>query len=98
MKKRTKERLEPIFRSCLESTTGHAIPNYLNTKYLSVKIIWGIAWLIGVAFTLYLIISNIIEYFQYNVVSQARLVNEIPMVFPKITICNKNPFFNHFFG
>ena len=29
---------------------------------------------------------------EYNVITTTRIINETPAVFPKVTICNKNPF------
>lgn len=36
--------------------------------------------------------SYFIGYFKYEVVAQTEIVNERPMVFPTVTICNNNPF------
>ena len=56
------------------------------------KIFLFLAWLVGVTLTLYLITTNIMDYYKYEVTTKTRLIREVPMIFPKVTICNSDPF------
>ena len=44
----------------------------------------------------YFIILSIQEYFNYDVITNIRLYNEIPSIFPMVTICNLNLFTTNF--
>jgi hypothetical protein len=39
-----------------------------------------------------LVIKNLLEYFEYQVITQIKIVHEIPTEFPTVTICDANPF------
>ena len=80
------------FKEQLASTTGHGLGNIVGTDNLCLKIMWFIVWLIGVGFTLYLIISSLIGYFAWEVITKVRVIDERPMIFPKVTFCNVDPF------
>ena len=86
------QKLKNIVTSCLESTTGHGLPNIIRTEHIGLKVFWLIAWLVGLGLTLYLLITSILAYFDYGVVSQIQIINERPMLFPEVTICNLDPF------
>ncbi len=74
------------------TTTGHVIALIVKSKYIPMKIFLFIAWLVGVGLTLYLLISSIMDFYQYEVTTKTRLIRETPMIFPKVTICNSDPF------
>ena len=40
----------------------------------------------------YLVIEGILTYLTYSVLTSTRTIFETPTLFPKITICNQNPF------
>jgi hypothetical protein len=88
----SRSRYKQIFFNYIDSTDGHAIRNIFTTEYIGLKILWAISWLVGVAITIYLLTSSVLDFFDYNVVSQSRNIQERPMTFPKITVCNMDPF------
>ena len=92
MTMRKKEKLKDIIYKAIETTTGHTLPNILSSEYIALKAILFIAWLIGVGLTIYLIISGINGYFEFGIITTSRIVKESQMVFPKITVCNMDPF------
>ena len=71
---------------------GHGLPNIFGTQVLAKKVLWALAWLLGAALTIYLISESIRDYFKYEVSIKSRIVNENPLLFPKVTICNMDPF------
>jgi len=64
------------------TTTGHVIMLIIRSQYWPMKIIFFLAWLVGLGITLYLITNSILDY----------VIREQPMIFPKITICNADRF------
>ena len=76
----------------MESSKGHGMENIIKAEYIGLRIFWIIFWLIGLGITLYLIASLVITYFAYGIISQSTIVNERPMLFPKVTVCNSDAF------
>jgi len=74
------------------TTTGHVIMLIIRSQYWPMKIIFLLAWLVGLGLTLYLITNSILDYNKYDVITQTRLIREQPMIFPKVTICNAERF------
>ncbi len=89
----TKSRkLKDIFKECLSGTTGHGIPNIIKTEYVCLKIFWVVVWLIGLGLTIYIVSKSIMDYFDFDIISQIQIINDRPQLFPKVTICNTDPF------
>jgi len=74
------------------TTTGHVIMLIIRSQYLPMKIIFLLAWLIGLGLTLYMATNNILDYYKYDVTTQTRVIREQPMILPKVTVCNKDRF------
>ena len=72
------------------------IPNIFRSKYKIMKLIWFFCTMIGIAYTIYNILLSIFDYLQYEVNTSYRVVNEIPIEFPVITICDRNTFKSKF--
>jgi amiloride-sensitive sodium channel subunit alpha/amiloride-sensitive sodium channel subunit gamma len=72
-------------------SSANGIPNALNTKHKIIKYMWIVFFLISTGACAYSIIKSFQQYFQFDVVTKVRIINEIPSTFPKITICNRNP-------
>ena len=85
-------KIKEILKEFGQLTTLHGIPNILRAKYLTLKIIWILFFLIATAAAFYMISSSIINYLNFEVVTRITLVNEQPFDFPTITICNRNLF------
>ena len=56
------------------------------------KLIWIGLFLAFSSATLWLVSTNFIDFFDYEIVTQTEIINERPMEFPTVTICNSNPF------
>jgi len=79
-------------RDAGESTTGHVIPLIVKSRYWPMKLFYSLVWLTGFSVTILFITYGIIDYFKYDVTTKTRHVRESSMVFPKVTICNNDPF------
>jgi hypothetical protein len=71
----------------LESSSVHAIPNIIRSKFRSVKILWTVCFLASVGVCAWFIYQSISNYFNFDVVTNIQLdyVNRIK--FPIISIC-----------
>jgi hypothetical protein len=61
-------------------------PNY------KVQFIWLLILLGSTGATFYFISKSILDYLNYDVVSQKSVINEVPTQFPAVTFCDNNPF------
>ena len=57
-----------------------------------VQLIWLLILLGSTGATFYFISKSIIDFLNYDVVSQTTVINEVPTQFPAVTFCDNNPF------
>ena len=91
MKRRLNEVLA-IIREDLENSSGSGIPNMLRSKLTGIRLMWAMCLVAGAALTLYLIVQNVLAYFEYKVITESRINIKAPISFPKVTVCNLDPF------
>ena len=65
---------------------------FVNHHSTPIKLLWTCSFLILASLTGYLVVQNLINYYQYEVVTQVDAVNVRPLEFPTVTLCNLNPF------
>ena len=56
------------------------------------QFIWLFILLVSTGATFYFISKSIMDYLNYDVVSQTNIIYEIPTQFPTVTFCDNNPF------
>ena len=89
----TKEKsIKEILESVLYNSTARACMKIFQTPYKLLKLILILFVSITGCLCAYLIVQSFFEYFNYEVITTQRTLYEIPMIFPKITICNVNTF------
>lgn len=72
--------------------TAHGISNISRAKNNVTLAVWICFYLASIVFCAYNIINIIVEFSQYNVLINIELINESPIDFPAVTVCNLNPF------
>jgi len=87
-----RKQIKEDLRDAGESTTGHVIPLIVKSRYWPMKLFYSQVWIAGVVLTILLITYSIIDYYKYEVTINSRLVRESSMLYPKVTICNNDPF------
>ena len=80
-------------KELLENTSVQAIPNIIRSDKIIVKFIWAICLAGSAIICIFLIKESVLSFFEFQVNSKIKFANEIPIIFPKITICNRNSFF-----
>ena len=78
--------------NCFQSTTSHGLPNMFKTHSLTIRLLWIACTLVSTVLCSYMVISSVNEYFEYDVVTKIRVIDQVPLEFPTITICNLDPF------
>lgn len=80
------------FMKWVDVFTMHGIPNIFRSNNLFIKCMWAVAFLLSSGLCIFLIIQSVVNYSNFDVITKIRVLNEVPMTFPTVTICNKNAF------
>ena len=87
-----KEAIKTIFQEWLHITSIDPFAKIFENHNPLAKLIWTCILIVLTSLTGYLLIQNLILYYQYDVVTQVNVISVRPMNFPTITICNLNTF------
>ncbi len=66
-------------------STSHGIPNIIKTERTCIKIMWLVFFLLSSSAGIFTIIQSFINYFNFDVVTSIKVINEMPLEFPTIT-------------
>ena len=91
--KSLREELSELIADWMAFTTIHGLSRILNAKYVALKLMWLVCFLMGMGITIYLIATTIQVYFEYNEITNTQIVSDLPSQFPTVTVCNLNPYF-----
>ena len=95
-KAQTRNNFAKIFTDYLEENVRtelyEIIFKIIRTPHFIIKAYLFICVLVASGLASYTVIESFIDYFSYGVVTTSRTMFEIPTLFPKVTICNVNPF------
>ena len=80
------------------ATTTHAIPNIITSKNNIMRVIWILCFLVSLGYCLFQLVSCILSYMNYGVISNYVYIYETPTLFPAVDICNVNPYDGNFLG
>ena len=82
-----------IFLQWSQSVTYHCFPKIFREKtHFILRILWSMIFFSFASLTFYILVNNVISYYQYQTVTSIQIVDEKPALFPTITICDSNAF------
>ena len=84
-----------VHDTACESTT-HGIPHIFKRENIVIKIFWIICTLASTGVCAWLVTKTVTDYLTYETVTKAQIIDEVPTLFPVVSICNKNPFTTNF--
>jgi hypothetical protein len=84
--------IKKILNDYSSRVTFQCFPKIFQTNSLLLQAIWTLIFLVFSMLTSGLVIKSLLEYFEYQVITQIKIVHEIPTEFPTVTICDANPF------
>ena len=84
--------IKKILNDYSSVVTFQCFPKIFQTNSLILQAIWTLVFLLFSMVTSGLVIKSLLEYFEYQVITQIKIVHEIPTEFPAVTICDANPF------
>ena len=90
--KHKKKRVMDILKAKLTNEMFHSILDAIETPYWSLKIFLICFCLLANALASYTTLTLILSYLEYSVTTTSRLISDSSVEFPKVTICNTNPF------
>ena len=85
-----RKHIEHLFKENIRNEFGVGIIKIATNPHIVIKIFWIFCLLGSLTISSYLIIGNIIGYFQYEVTTTVRQLYESPSLFPEVIICNQN--------
>jgi hypothetical protein len=84
--------IKKILNDYSSRVTFQCFPKIFQTNSLLLQVMWTLVFFLFSMVTSGLVIKNLLEYFEYQVITQIKIVHEIPTEFPTVTICDANPF------
>ena len=90
---------KPSIKKCIvdliEDSTMHGLPRMFKSKSWLVKIMWFFCFLGSTGYCVYLTLTSVFDFLDYDVVTSIETFREIPSTLPAITICNLNQYQNN---
>ena len=84
--------IKSLLKETLDNSVAHAIFKIIDTPMFTLKIFLFLCVILSSGLCSYLIIELTMSYLSYGASTTTRTLYETPALFPKITICNINPF------
>ena len=81
-----------IRQACINSglsSTLHGFANIFRTDRVPIRIMWSICITISTLLCLWFIIDSIVDFNQFDVITETKIKREKELDFPAITICNR---------
>jgi hypothetical protein len=81
-----------LLKENLTNEMFHSVLSAIDTSHNGLKIFIFFFCLLASAFASYTTLTLILSYLDYGVTTTSRLISDSSVEFPKVTICNINPF------
>ena len=96
MERTNKELINQLVKEVLYNSLAQAIIKIVQTPHVTLKLALTICVTLTSSAASYLIMKSVLSYFAYEVTTLTRTVYETQTPFPKVTICNANPYTNKY--
>lgn len=83
--KKKLKKIADIVVELILASTSHGLPSVFRTERKAIKVMWFICWLIFLTLGVYTVINGVLDYLQWNVITQIDIKYEIPTPFPTVT-------------
>lgn len=90
--KRLAHKIKTLFVEWCKSSSSHGIPNIASSDNYLIKFMWVICFSVSCGFCGILLVQTIIDFISNPVYVTNEIIEEMPSLFPTISICNMNPF------
>lgn len=82
------EKIKTNLTELILSSTSHGIPSVFRTERTFFKIMWFIFFLVSLAIGIWTIVNSLLDFLNFDVVTQVDVIYEIPTLFPTVTFYN----------
>jgi len=82
--------LKQCFHDFLANSTMHGLPNFERSHVTLVKISWVLVTLASLIAGFYNIWATLVDFYNYDVITNVGRADAISMIFPAITVCAKD--------
>ena len=79
-------KIKSTFLELALNTTFQGVQNIARTDIRLLQVIWFICILISSCGCIYVCVKTLLNYLQYEVVTKITQINEIPSLFPVVTV------------
>jgi len=86
------EKIQSVLESFLQKTTIHGIYHMVSEDNKLRRIIWLIILLLSLGFLVFFIIYTVLNYLKLDVIGNLKVIIEVSMEIPTLTICNMNSY------
>jgi len=86
------ETIKTLLKEVLKNEYAQSILKAFETPFLPIKILLFAFVITTTVLSSFLTLRSIMSYFDYEVITNIRTMHDTFAIFPKITICNVNPF------
>jgi hypothetical protein len=81
-----------ILKDVLGSSSIHGSSNIVKNQSIVVKLFWTVCLVVSSGFFMYLLIQTVLDFLNFDVVTQIKVEKKITTDFPTVMICNQNLF------
>lgn len=74
------------------SSTIHGFPGLSKVNNLVLRVMWVISIMGAIGYCIYLIYGSVLNFLEFNVITQTTIEYQANLEFPTVTFCNENPF------
>ena len=86
------QNLKASLKELVLNSTSHGIPQSIRTRHTCIRVMWLVLFVISTGLCSFLIVQSVLQYFEFEVITKVRVINEVESEFPRITICNGDLF------
>ena len=86
------KRIKKLIKETLYNSLAQAIIKMLETPVFALKVFLFLCVILSSGLCSFMIKELIVNFFSFGVSTTSRTLYETPALFPKVTICNTNPF------
>ena len=84
--------IKHLAEETLSNEIARSILKIYSSPYKLLKAVLAVSVFVTTALSAYLCIASILNYFEFEVATTLRTIHETPTLYPRVTVCNINPF------
>ena len=88
-----KHKINASIKSWTRVSTFHALPKLVSpANSTGIKLMWTILAIASISLFIFMSARQLSDFLTFDVTTKINIINEAPIAFPTVTVCNINPF------